>query len=99
MDFGIILFQVHNVNEAAREGARQTAVSQNLPTAAATTIAYIKSKYSNDYNITVVPSPPVSRSDVTVTVTKSVDIITPIVSAFFPSNPYTVSGKTVMRVE
>jgi Flp pilus assembly protein TadG len=99
MDFGIIFFQMHNVNEAAREGARQTTVSQNLPTAASTTIAYIKSKYDNNYNVSVVPSPPVSGSDVTVTVTNSVTIITPIISAFFPSNPYTVTGITVMRVE
>jgi Flp pilus assembly protein TadG len=99
MDFGIIFFQMHNVNEAAREGARQTAVSQNLPTAASTTIAYIKSNYDNHYNVTVVPSPPVSGSDVTVTVTNSVTIITPIVSVFFPSNPYMVTGRTVMRVE
>jgi Flp pilus assembly protein TadG len=99
MDFGIIFFQLHNVNEAAREGARQTAVSQNLQTAASTTIAYIKSKYNNNYNVTVVPSPPVSGQDVTVTVTDSVNIITPIISVFFPSNPYTVKGKTVMRVE
>ena len=92
MDFGIIFSQLHNVNEAAREGARQTAVSQNLPTAASTTIAYIKSKYNNNYNVTVDPSPPVSGSDVTVTVTNSVHIITPVISAFFPSNPYTVTG-------
>ena len=99
MDFGIVFFQLHNVNEAAREGARQTAVSQNLSTAASTTIAYIKSKYDNNFNVTVFPSPPVSGSDVTVTVTNSVTIITPIISVFFPSNPYTVTGKTVMRVE
>ena len=99
MDFGNIYYQLHNVNEAAREGARQTAVSQSLSTAASTTIAYIKSNYNNNYNVTVVPSPPVSGSNVTVTVTSSVTINTPMISVFFPSNPYPVKGTTVMRVE
>jgi len=99
MDFGNIYYQLHNVNEAAREGARKTAVSQNLPTAVAETTSFIKTNYNSQFNVNVVPSPPVSGQDVTVTVTNSVTIITPIISVFFPSNPYTVTGKTVMRVE
>ncbi len=99
MDFGIIFSKLHDVNEAAREGARQTAVSQNLATAVSTTTTFIKDKYNNNYGVDIKPSPPVSGQDVTVTVTNSVTIITPIISVFFPSNPYTVTGKTVMRVE
>ena len=41
MDFGIIFSQLHNVNEAAREGARKTAVSQNLATAASESLVLI----------------------------------------------------------
>lgn len=99
IDFGNIYYQLHNVNEAAREGARKTAVSQNLQTAVAETTSFVQTNYNNQFQVNVVPSPPVSGKNVTVTVTNSVTIITPIVSAFFPSNPYTVTGKTVMRVE
>jgi len=45
------------------------------------------------------PSPPVSGQNVTVTVTNSVQIFTPLIRAFFPNNPYTVTGRSVMRVE
>lgn len=99
MDFGNIYYQLHKVNEAAREGARKTAVNQNLQTALAEITTFIKSNYNNNFNVIMAPSPPVSGQDVTVTVTNSVNIITPIISAFFPSNPYMLTGKTVMRVE
>ena len=99
MDFGNIYFQLHQVNEAAREGARQTAVSQNLQTAIADVTNFIQSNYNNNFTVTVAPSPPVSGQDVTVTVTNAVNIITPIIGNLFPSNPYTVTGRTVMRVE
>lgn len=99
MDLGIIYYQVHSVSEAAREGARKTAVSQNLQTAVTEITSFIQTNYSSNFQVNVVPSPPVSGQDVTVTVTNSVNIITPIISCFFPTNPYTVTGKTVMRVE
>lgn len=99
MDLGIIYHQVHYVSEAAREGARKTAVSQNLQTAVTDITSFIQTNYNSNFQVNVVPSPPVSGQDVTVTVTNSVNIITPIISCFFPTNPYTVTGRTVMRVE
>lgn len=99
MDFGHIYYQLHTVNAAAREGARKTAVSQNLPTAVTDTTNFIQTNYNSQFQVNVVPSPPVSGQNVTVTVTHSVNIITPIISCLFPSNPYTVTGTTVMRVE
>ncbi len=99
MDFGNIYYQLHTANEAAREGARKIAVSQNLQTSVTDITNFITSNYNSNLNVNVVPSPPVSGQNVTVTVTSSVNIITPLISAFFPSNPHTVTGKTVMRVE
>jgi Flp pilus assembly protein TadG len=94
IDFGNLYYQSHTVNEAAREGARVAAVggtSQEVYTAV--------NNFGNQLQTIMNPSTPVSGQLVTVTVTNSVNIITPIISSFFPSNPLTVTGKTVMRVE
>lgn len=99
MDFGNIYYQLHTVNAAAREGARKTAVSQTLSTAVTDTTNFIQTNYNTLFQVNVDPSPPVSGQNVTVTVTSPVNIITPIISCFLPSNPCTVTGKTVMRVE
>lgn len=99
MDFGTIYHQLHTANEAAREGARKIAVSQSLQTSATEITNFIKNHYNSDFNVEVLPSPPVSGQNVTVTVTSSVNIITPLISAFFPNNPYAITGRTVMRVE
>jgi len=94
MDFGNLYYQSHNVNEAAREGARVAAVggtSQEVSTAV--------KNFGNQLQLSMNPSTPVSGQPVTVTVTESVSIITPFISNFFPSNPVTVMGTTIMRVE
>jgi Flp pilus assembly protein TadG len=94
IDFGNLYYQTHTVNEAAREGARIAAVggtSQEVSTAV--------KKFGNQLELSMNPSTPVSGQPVTVTVTESVGIITPLISTFFPSNPLTVTGRTVMRVE
>jgi len=94
MDIGHAYHELHVVNEAAREGARVAAVggtSQEITTAI--------TNFGNQLNYTVVPSPPVSTQNVRVDVTNSVQLFTPIISAFFPSNPFIVRGTTIMRVE
>ncbi len=96
MDFGQIYYQLNTVNEAARVGGRLAATggtSQAVTTAVQRFGSQLQTPpYMN-------PTTPVSGQTVTVTVTRSVQIITPIISAFFPSNPYTVTGKSVMQVE
>ncbi len=96
MDFGQIYYQLNTVNEAARVGGRLAATggtSQAVTTAVQRFGSQLQTPpYMN-------PTTPVSGQTVTVTVTSSVQIITPIISAFFPSNPYTVTGKSVMQVE
>ena len=94
MDFGNLYYQSHTVNEAAREGARVAAVggtAQEVSTAV--------KKFGNQLEFSINPLTPVSGQPVTVTVTESVNIITPFISNFFPSNPVTVMGTTIMRVE
>ncbi len=95
-DFGNLYFQMDIVNEAARQGARLAAVneetSQQITTALQTT-------YGNQLTVSESPASPTSGSNVTVTVTSNVTIMTPIISAFFPSNPYPVIGTCTMYVE
>jgi Flp pilus assembly protein TadG len=96
IDFGQVYYQVHLVNEAARAGARLAAVGR--PSSEVTTAVQ---KFGSQLQTPPYMSPtnPVSGQSVTVTVTSSVKIITPIVRAFFPSNPYPVTGTSTMVVE
>jgi Flp pilus assembly protein TadG len=94
MDFGNLYYQSHNVNEAAREGARVAAVGGTFQEVSTTV-----KKFGDQLEFSMNPSTPVSGQPVTVTVTESVSIITPLIGKFFPSNPVTVMGTTVMRVE
>jgi Flp pilus assembly protein TadG len=95
-DIGNVYYQIHTVNEAARVGARLAAVGG---TSAQVTTAV----QQFDSNLTTAPymSPtnPSSGQTITVTVSKSVTIITPIISAFFPQNPFTYTGKCYMVME
>ncbi len=94
IDFGRVYNEMHTVNEAAREGARLAAVGNNSQAVTAAVQAF-----GNQLTVVMQPTTPVSNNPVTVTVTSSVQIITPVVSAFFPSNPFPVVGRTVMQVE
>jgi Flp pilus assembly protein TadG len=94
MDFGHVYYQLHTLNEAARVGARLAAVGGTFQ--AVTTAVQ---NFGNQLQVSMNPSTPISGQNVTVTVTSSVQIYTPIISAFFPSNPYPVTGKCVMQVE
>jgi Flp pilus assembly protein TadG len=96
MDFGNLYYQKHTVNEAARVGARLAAVG-GTSSAVTTAVQRFGSQLQTAPYMS--PTNPASNTDVTVTVTSSVHIITPIISHFFPSNPYNVTGTSVMRVE
>jgi Flp pilus assembly protein TadG len=94
IDFGNVYFQLYMVNEASREGARVATVGGTLQTVTTTV-----QNFGSNFQVSMTPSPPVSGQNVTVTVTNSVQIFTPLIRAFFPNNPYTVTGRSVMRVE
>ncbi len=96
LDLGNLYFQKDLVNEAARQGARLAAV--NDETSAAINTA-IQQSYGNDLTAVANPATPISGSNVTVTVTTNVTIMTPVINAFFPENPYPVSGTCTMYVE
>jgi Flp pilus assembly protein TadG len=95
-DLGNLYFQMDVVNQAARQGARLAAV--NLRGSAQITSA-LQGSYGNQLTVSENPAAPVAGSNVTVTVTNNVTIMTPLISAFFSKNPYPVSGTCTMYVE
>src|SRR5208337_5576771 len=95
-DFGNLYFQMDLVNNAARQGARLAAVNDWTSSAINTAI---QQSYGNNLTAVANPATPTSGSNVTVTVTSNVTIMTPLISAFFPKNPYPVVGTCTMYVE
>ena len=95
-DLGNLYFQMDLVNNAARQGARLAAVNDSTSSAINTAI---QQSYGNNLTAVTSPASPTSGSNVTVTVTSNVTIMTPLISAFFPQNPYPVVGQCTMYVE
>ena len=59
----------------------------------------LQSSYGNQLTVVVTPQTVGTLTNVLVTVTSSVTIMTPLISAFFPKNPYPVVGTCTMLVE
>ena len=99
IDFGRVFHDYLVVTAAAREGARSAAVGNDT----ASVISHVKQAAATidkgQLTIAVSPAIPVRGEAVTVTVVNKVDIITPLISTFFPTNPYPVTGTAVMRAE
>jgi Flp pilus assembly protein TadG len=93
-DLGDLYYQKHTASEAARVGARLAAVGGTSD--AVTTAAQ---NYGSKLSVDIKPTTPTSGQNVTVTVSSSVNIITPIMRSFFANNPTTVTGKCIMQVE
>jgi Flp pilus assembly protein TadG len=99
MEFGQVIHQYLVVTEAAREGARSAAVGNDdivitsIVRSAAATID------QGNLEVSINPGTRVRGNSVTVSVSNPVQIITPLISAFFPANPYIVQATAVMRVE
>lgn len=99
MDFGRVFNAYLVTSEASREGARAAVLNKTDGeiTSAVTNAGATINLVSSDVNIT--PAYPRSRGvPVTVTVTKDIVILTPKLSQFVNTS-YTVTSKTVMRME
>jgi Flp pilus assembly protein TadG len=97
IDFGNLYYQLHNVNEASRAGARYASVDANLASIPTDVSTFVTTNYGNQLTVNTTPSPLTSNGTVTVTVTTSVKAL--IVGVFFTSNPYTLMGKCTMQLE
>ena len=97
-DFARVLNGYLAITEASREGARVAALSGND---AAVELAANNAAPNLDPTRLTVTTLPATRSRgdaVTVTVTYSIDIITPLVNTML-TNPMPITSQTIMRVE
>jgi len=99
MECGRIFNQTLVVTAAAREGARSAAVGGSDVTVLGTVNQAVASIGTTNLTVVVTPSARVSGQNVTVTVTKPITIVTPVISQFFKSATYNATGTAVMRVE
>ncbi|TWH46825.1 TadE-like protein [Sporomusa sp. KB1] len=104
VEFGMVLNQYLVLTAAAREGARTAAVSDD--TAARVAVAEAVASISNVGLQVSIAYPGDKREQgksVTVTVSKPIEVTTPVIkniiaSAFAPDTPV-LTGRSVMRVE
>ena len=97
-DFARVLNAYLATTEASREGARVAALSGND---AAVVLAVNNAAPNLDPKKLKVKTDPETRTrgdSVTVTVTYSIDIITPLVNTML-TNPMPITSQTIMRVE
>lgn len=99
IEFGRVFNQTLIVTAAAREGARSAAVGNSDTIARNTALSFIPPANQDTATVAVSPSVRTAGQSVTVVVTNRVQIFTPLISVFFPSNPVVVTGSAVMRVE
>ena len=99
IEMGRVFHSYIVVTQASREGARLAAVGKN-DTEVNTVIADNTSSLGDTVTVNISPSETNRRvgDTVTVGVQYEVDLVAPIITAFFP-DPFPVMGSTSMRVE
>ena len=95
MQFGLLFHEFLLVTHAAREGARVA----TLGGSDAEIVAAVNAAAASPSDTDIMPASRVRGAQVTITVTKHVELITPLFSAMFPQNPVPISGTSIMRVE
>lgn len=98
IEFGRVLNQYLVVTAAAREGARAAVVGGNDVEVSETAKKAAASIDTSGMDVSVTPADRPRGSAVTVTVTKPIQIMTPLISKFFPEKP-SVQGQVIMRME
>lgn len=100
IDFGRVFNAYLVANHASREGARQAAVGKSDLEVIQRINNTAVSLDSSTLNITILPleSNRSRGTEVQVTVSCQVEIITPLINEVIP-NPYTIQTSTSMRVE
>ena len=99
MEFGLVFHEYLVVTHAAREGARVAVLGGTDAEINATVTSAADSIDRGALTTTIAPGVRVRGQQVTVQVTNTVPLITPLFSAIFPQNPFPVSGTSIMRVE
>lgn len=104
MDFGRVLKANLTATEASREIARVAALKGNATDADAvvsTTVANATAAIEGVLVVNITPTSSTARTsgqEITVVVQTNVEILTPLINTML-TNPFPVSGTTVMRAE
>ena len=101
LEFGNVMNEYLVITAAAREGARAAAVQSSSAEVISAVRAAASSVDRGNLTVAINPSatPRTKGQPVTVTVTNSVAITTPLISGFFPSNPLIIQSSAIMRAE
>jgi Flp pilus assembly protein TadG len=94
IDFSRVYHEFMLANEAVRDGVRCAAAGEDFTAVQAAVQTYDK-RFAADVSA---PSSAPGQS-VTVTVTGSVRILTPILRSFFSPNPYPVKAAATMQIQ
>lgn len=102
LEFGRVFHEYLVVTAAAREGARTAAIGSDNTVVENAVKEAASSIDRGSLDIVVTPANETDRvhgQPLTVVVSNPIEIITPLISAFFPQNPYIVKSTAVMRYE
>ena len=99
MEFGLVFHEYLVVTHAAREGARVATLGGTDAEVLSTVSTAADAIDRGALTTSIAPAVRVRGSRVTVMVTNQVSLMTPLFSAFFPQNPFPVSGTSIMRME
>ncbi|MGB9802894.1 TadE/TadG family type IV pilus assembly protein [Desulfofundulus sp.] len=97
-EFGRIFHAYLVVTSASREGARVAVVGGTYDDVRDRVIASAPSLDAGSLNVLLEPENYGRGDMITVTVTYSVDLVVPLISALLP-DPFTIKAATTMRVE
>lgn len=99
LDAGRVFYAWIIVTNGAREGARVGATHRPQAEIFARVDAAMGGMNPADYDVTIVGAQGISGDPVEVTVDGRVTLVTPLISAFFPANPVTLTNTAIMRLE
>lgn len=101
LDFGWLLANQLMVSNGSRDGARYAIVNSDNTSLAALVDARVRTNPGLDTgtDVTVSVAFSADQQDITVTVSKKVPVLTPLVGVFVKDQQIDLSSSTVMRVE
>jgi len=102
IDFGRLIYRYEMVVQATREASLAVAKSGNRKTANTAALAYLTAGVNatvvDNLTVTVSPTPMKAANPVTVTVSCSMNMLFPVMSAIL-SSPYTVSSTSTVMLQ
>lgn len=99
LEFGRVFNAWIVVANAAREGARLAALGRSAPEVESHVRQALGAFAPGSLTVATENTQGIQGEPVTVTVTVGVPLVTPLVAAFFPTNPYPVQSAATMRLE